>query len=159
MCDDLAAEDPAQTAESEQKRRGFLHATAAAAGAAALLKKIPRLPLRSSARAVTADGTSAYSMAMHIHSSFSEQSGSMDSQLFQAAKNSVDVLWWTDHDHRMDGIGYRKTVHFTSLTAEKGGAGEGGPWTWTKAVSGPLGTGSAGGIVATPASPGDPVAS
>ena len=158
MCDDQAAANPAGTAESELSRRGFLHATAAVAGAAAVLRRIPRLPLRSAARAVTADGTSAYSMAMHIHSSFSEQSGSMDSQLFQAAKNSVDVLWWTDHDHRMDGIGYRKTVHFTSLTAEKGGAGEGGPWTWTKAQSGPVASGS-GAIVGTPASPSDPVAS
>jgi len=157
VCDDQAAADPAGTAESELSRRGFLHATAAVAGVAALAKKVPRLALRSSARAVTADGTSAYSMAMHIHSSFSEQSGSMDSQLFQAAKNSVDVLWWTDHDHRMDGIGYRKTVHFTSLTGEKPAAGEGGPWTWIKRQSGPVASGS-GGIVATPASPSDPVA-
>ena len=103
-----------------------MYGTAAAAAAAALS---PRLPLRSAARAAAADGTSAYSMAMHMHSSFSEQSGSMDSQLFQAATNSVDVLWWTDHDYRMDGIGYRETVHFTSLTAESGGLGQGGPWT------------------------------
>jgi hypothetical protein len=27
----------------------------------------------------------------------------MDAQLFQATKNAVDVLWWTDHDHRMLG--------------------------------------------------------
>jgi hypothetical protein len=156
MCDDQAA-NPAGTAESELSRRGFLHATAAVAGAAAVLGRRPRLPLRSAARAVSADGTSAYSMAMHIHSSFSEQSGSMDSQLFQATKNSVDVLWWSDHDHRMLGLGYRKTVHFTSLTAEKPAAGEGGPWTWTKRQSGPIANGS-GGIVSTPASPSDPVA-
>ena len=37
-------------------------------------------------------------MAMHIHSSFSEQYGSMDGQLYQAALNAVDVLWWSDHD-------------------------------------------------------------
>jgi hypothetical protein len=97
-------------------------------------------------------------MAMHVHSSFSEQDGSMDAQLFQATKNSVDVLWWTDHDARMDGIGYRKTVHFTSLTAESGGPGEGGPWTWTKTVSGPLASSSGGGIVTSPASPTDTVA-
>jgi hypothetical protein len=135
-----------------------LHGTAVAAAAAALFRKIPRLPLRSAAREVAADGTSAYSMAMHVHSSFSEQSGSMDSQLFQAATNSVDVLWWTDHDARMDGIGYRQTVHFTSLTAENGGPGQGGAWTWTKAESGPVASGSGGGIVGTPCSPNDPVA-
>ncbi len=169
MCDDQLAANPeerpaADSAEnlaggsgSELSRRSLLHATTAVAGAAALLRRIPRLPLRSPARAVAADGKSAYSMAMHIHSSFSEQSGSMDSQLFQAAKNSVDVLWWTDHDHRMDGIGYRRTVHFTSLTAEKGGPGQGGPWKWTKAERGPVASGS-GGIVGSPSSPGDPVA-
>lgn len=126
--------------------------------AAAFLWRFPRLPLRSAARDVAADGTSAYSMAMHVHSSFSEQNGSMDSQLFQATKNSVDVLWWTDHDARMDGIGYRQTVHFTSLTAESGGPGQGGPWTWTKTESGPVASSSGGGIVTTPSSPNDPVA-
>jgi hypothetical protein len=138
-------------------RRSFMHATAAVAAGAALLGKFPRIPLNSPARAVTADGSSAYSMAMHIHSSFSEQDGSMDSQLFQAATNSVDVLWWTDHDHRMDGINYRDTVHFTSLTSEKGAAGQGGAWKWTKAESGPAASTSAGGIVTNPCSPNDPV--
>jgi len=98
----------------------------AAAGAVGLPgRPLRRLPLRSSARAVTADGTNAYSMAMHIHSSFSEQNGSMDGQLYQARLNAVDVCWWTDHDHRMDGIGYRDVTHFTSFS-ETGGPGQGG---------------------------------
>jgi hypothetical protein len=123
------------------------------AAAAALA---PRLSLRSAARAAAADGTFAYSMAMHIHSSFSEQSGSMDCQLFQAVKNSVDVLWWTDHDYVMDHIGWRDVVHFTSLTAESGGPGHGRPWVWQRAESGPLAGSSGGGIVANPCSPSDP---
>ena len=135
-----------------------MHASAGAAAAAALLRQFPRLPLRSPARPVSAGGLSAYSMAMHVHSSFSEQDGSMDSQLFQATKNSVDVLWWTDHDTRMDGIGYRQVVHFTSLTKESGGPGQGRPWDWTKVTSGPLGSQSTGGIVQDPSSPSDPVA-
>jgi len=135
-----------------------MHASAGAAAAAALLRQFPRLPLRSPARPVSVDGLSAYSMAMHVHSSFSEQDGSMDSQLFQATKNSVDVLWWTDHDTRMDGIGYRQVVHFTSLTKESGGPGQGRPWDWTKVTSGPLGSQSTGGIVQNPSSPSDPVA-
>ena len=135
-----------------------MHASAGAAAAAALLRQFPRLPLRSPARPVSVDGLSAYSMAMHVHSSFSEQDGSMDSQLFQATKNSVDVLWWTDHDTRMDGIGYRQVVHFTSLTKESGGPGQGHPWDWTKVTSGPLGSQSTGGIVQNPSSPSDPVA-
>jgi hypothetical protein len=135
-----------------------MHASAGAAAAAALLRQFPRLPLHSPARPVSAGGLSAYSMAMHVHSSFSEQDGSMDSQLFQAAKNSVDVLWWTDHDTRMDGIGYRQVVHFTSLTQESGAPGQGRPWDWTKVTSGPLGSQSGGGIVQNPSSPSDPVA-
>jgi hypothetical protein len=135
-----------------------MHASAGAAAAAALLRQFPRLPLSSPARPVSAGGLSAYSMAMHVHSSFSEQDGSMDSQLFQATKNSVDVLWWTDHDTRMDGIGYRQVVHFTSLTHERGGPGQGRPWDWTKVTSGPLGSQSTGGIVQSPSSPSDPVA-
>ena len=124
MCDDQTANHPSTTAETGMSRRHFLQATAGAA-AAGLLRRFPRLHLRSADRPVAADGTSAYSMAMHVHSSFSEQSASMDSQLFQASTNSVDVLWWTGHDARMDGIGYRATVHFTSLTKESGGAGQG----------------------------------
>jgi hypothetical protein len=158
MCDDHGATDPQAIAESELSRRRFMHATAAAAMLGRILRPRPRLGLRSAARDVAVDGRNAYSMAMHIHSSFSEQSGSMDSQLFQAASNSVDVLWWTDHDARMDGIGYRRTVHFTSLTAETGGPGERGPWTWRKTESGPLASSSGGGIVGTPSSPNDPVA-
>jgi hypothetical protein len=131
---------------------------AALAAMVTLGRRPPRLPLRSAARPLAANGTSAYSMAMHIHSSFSEQSGSMDSQLYQAALNSVDVLWWTDHDHRMDGLDYRNTVHFTSLTSEDGGPGQGGPWTWQKRESGPLSATSGGGIVTSPSSPNDPVA-
>ena len=103
-------------------RRTFIHSAAVVGAAAAVgLPRglTPRLPLRSPARAVTADGTSAYSMAMHIHSSFSEQNGSMDGHLSQATKNAVDVLWWTDHDHRMDAINYRDVTHFTSFS-EKG---------------------------------------
>ena len=135
-----------------------MHASAGVAAAAALLRRFPRLPLRSPARPVSVDGLSAYSMAMHVHSSFSEQDGSMDGQLFQATKNSVDVLWWTDHDTRMDGIGYRQVVHFTSLTKESGGPGQGRAWDWTKVTSGPLGSQSTGGIVQSPNSPSDPVA-
>jgi hypothetical protein len=96
-------------------------------------------------------------MAMHLHSSFSEQDGSMDSHLYQAVLNAVDVVWWTDHDHRMAAMGYRKTVHFTSLTAESGGPGEGKAWTWDKVESGPLASTSGGGIVTSPSSPNDPV--
>jgi hypothetical protein len=160
MCDDHVSAGGPAAAGQGMTRRNFMHATAATAAGAALLRQSsripPRLPLRSAARPVTRDGTSAYSMAMHIHSSFSEQTGSMASQLYQAATNSVDVLWWTDHDFRMDNVHYRDVVHFTSLTKEKGGPGQGGAWDWQQVQSGPVGYQSGGGIVQQPASPNDP---
>ncbi len=138
----------------------MLHGAGALAAAAVMLGRLPRrLPPRSLARPAALDGSLlAYSMAMHIHSSFSEQSGSMDSQFYQAALNAVDVLWLTDHDHRMDGINYRNTVHFTSLTGEQGATGQGGKWTWQLHKSGLMSKASAGKIVTTPCSPNDPVA-
>ncbi|MBO0885115.1 MAG: twin-arginine translocation signal domain-containing protein, partial [Mycobacterium sp.] len=149
MCDD----------QGGVSRRTFIHGVAVVGAAAAVglpggLR--PRLPLHSPDRAVGADGTAGYSMAMHIHSSFSEQNGSMDGHLSQAVRNAVDVLWWTDHDHMMDAINYRNTTHFTSF-AEKGAPGQGGAWNWRVVKSGPNKTTSTGGIVATPCSPKDPV--
>lgn len=156
MCDDQ--HPPGQDdAGSGLSRRHFLHGTAAVAAATALFREIPRLPLRSAARPAAADGTSAYSMAMHVHSSFSEYDGSMQSQMYQAAANAVDVLWWTDHDARMEGHGYRDVVHFTSLDHERGGPGQGIAWKWEVVKSGPLAAGSGGGIVTNPCSPNDPV--
>jgi hypothetical protein len=137
-------------------RRGFLQVSAGSAAAVALLPRSARLPLHSPARAVTAGGASAYSMAMHIHSSFSEFNGSMDTHLAQAALNAVDVVWWTDHDWRMEGVNYRDVTHFTSFR-ELGAGGQGGKWSWSKHESGPNTGASTGGIVSTPCSPNDPV--
>jgi hypothetical protein len=98
-------------------------------------------------------GTSPLSMAMHVHSSFSEYTGSMDAHLFQATRNAVDVIWWTDHDARMSAHDYRSAVHFTSLTAEKT---DGAAWDWTPQTTGSPSS-QAGGIVSSPSSPNDPV--
>jgi hypothetical protein len=149
MCDDHAP----------VSRREFLYG-AAALGAVAAMRLpggfTPRLALHSPERAAGLGGTNAYSMAMHIHSSFSEQNGSMDGHLAQATANAVDVCWWTDHDYLMDAINFRDVTHFTSFS-EKGAAGQGGAWTWTVVKSGPNTTASTGGIVSTPCSPKDPV--
>jgi hypothetical protein len=162
MCNDHGPGQPAGPQDCGVTRREAISAAAIAAAGGALHgasgHPAARLPLHSPAREVSAGGRSAYSMAMHVHSSFSEQSGSMDSQLYQAATNGVDVLWWTDHDARMLGIGYRRTVHFTSLTSEPGGHGQRGAWHWTAQRSGPLAGSSGGGIVHVPSSPADPVA-
>jgi hypothetical protein len=160
MCDDHAMvlddnppAEPAKPVRSPDRvtRRRFMQTTLAAAGSVLL----PAALARQTALAGRADGTSAFSMAMHIHTSFSEQSGSIAAHLAQALDNEVDVLWLTDHDHRMLEIGYRNVVHFTSLTAE---ATDGEPWQWQQQVAGPLTASSSGGIVTDPASPNDSVA-
>ena len=159
MCDDhlLSNERDDHGGSSSLSRRGFLHGTAAAAAVAVtggIVGVTRRLPLGSPVRPQAAGGN-AYSMAMHIHSSFSELSGSMQAQVTQAVQNSVDVLWWTDHDWRMDGYYYRDVVHFTSLTGEQGGPGQGSPWHWQAKQSGPLSS-QQGGIVGSPVTPDDP---
>src|SRR5215475_10517594 len=113
MCDDRQPGGGPESVGSRVSRRNFLGGMAAA-----LLPQLPwaaRLPLRSAARPVAANGMSAYSLAMHVHSSFSEFDGSMDAPLWQATQNAVDVLWWTEHDQRLNDLGYRRTAHFTSL--------------------------------------------
>ena len=147
--------DHAPVAGPQLTRRGLLVAAGAGAAAAVVLGE----GWQTRARAVappsnvpTFDGLTSQSMAMHVHSSFSEGVGSMEAQLAQAQLNGVNVLWWTDHDQRMQQRGYRNVVHFTSLTAERT---DGVAWAWQKRTSGPLAS-SSGGIVAA-GSPNDPI--
>ena len=142
----------------EFSRRRFLAYSASLAAIAVGFPEWPRTVFASRSPFADAAGTLPVSMAMHIHSSFSEQYGSMEGHLLQAQQNAVDVIWWTDHDYRMSGTGYRKTVHFTSLTAEKPAPGEGGAWQLQLMRTGPLNSHhSTGGIVTSPSSPLDPV--
>jgi hypothetical protein len=93
----------------------------------------------------------AVSMAMHIHSTFSEGTASMDAHLQQAAALGVDVIWWTDHDFRMQGIGYRNAVRFEGLSEPENGL----DWDWKKFVEGTLKS-QATSFVAEPHSPDEP---
>jgi len=136
MCDDQTANHPSTTAETGMSRRHFLQATAGAA-AAGLLRRFPRLHLRSADRPVAADGTSAYSMAMHVHSSFSEQSASMDSQLFQASTNSVDVLWWPATTLAWTASATAPRCNFTSLTRRAAAPARVVLGIWTKTTRAP----------------------
>jgi hypothetical protein len=63
-------------------------------------------------------GSELITMAMHVHASFSERTGSMEAQLSEAEANNVNVLWWTEHDWRMAATCYRTQVSFDSLTDE-----------------------------------------
>ena len=67
-------------------------------------------------------------MAMHVHASASEGPGSMEAQLVQAARCGVDVLWWTEHDHRMSAHDAATLIRFSGLTETPPDAAE---WTWT----------------------------
>jgi hypothetical protein len=152
MCEDHAAVDAdGEPGVGRSSRRTVLTAAALSALSAAGLPRFDRW--WPSAAAASIDG--AYSMAMHIHSSFSEKYGSMDGQLFEAARNNVDVIWWTDHDTKMSGITDKNVVHFTSLTNE---TTDGTPWQWQQKRVGSLTSASAGGIVSSPASPRDTIA-
>ena len=52
------------------------------------------------------------SMAMHLHAAFSEKTASFEAHLAEARKLGVDVLWWTDHDFRVNAHGYREAVGY-----------------------------------------------
>ncbi|MCA9309860.1 MAG: hypothetical protein KDA21_01560, partial [Phycisphaerales bacterium] len=56
---------------------------------------------RAQGAGVTWRGKTAYSVQMHIHGSMSEGTGSMETQTWEARNAGVDVLWWSDHDHRI----------------------------------------------------------
>jgi hypothetical protein len=89
-------------------------------------------------------------MAMHIHACFSEGDGSMEAHLHQAQLNGIDVIWWTEHDHRMVAREYLTAVHFNGLSEFVGDTGV----TWRSHYSGLLSSSSAK-IVTSPVSPND----
>ncbi len=51
-----------------------------------------------------------YSVQLHVHGSFSEGVGSIDSHGHEARDVGVDVLWWSDHDFRI--ASYRHVTRF-----------------------------------------------
>jgi hypothetical protein len=68
----------------------------------------------------------------------------------------MDVLWWTEHDWRLDGTYLWLVDSFTSLRGPTTGNGR-KPGAWVPQETGPSGPGSGGGIVTRPCSPNDPV--
>ena len=80
------------------------------------------------------------SMAMHVHSSFSEGTGSMDAQLERGPMTGVDVVWWTDHDWRWWVTAIDRSCTSRRFTETENGND---PLTWTQAKSGSLSSSSA----------------
>ena len=92
-------------------RRALLRA-AAVGGLGVPLLSGCTAPARPSAPAPTGTGAPV-SVAMHLHSSYSEGTASMAAHLDQARRLGVDVLFWTDHDYRVSAQGYRRPAEKT----------------------------------------------
>jgi len=71
-------------------------------------------------------------LAMHLHSSFSEGVASMAAHLEQARRLGVDVLFWTDHDFRVSAQGHRRRLGLTGWTDREHGV----DLTWRQWVDG-----------------------
>ena len=138
------------------RRTLVLGGAAAAAGVAGLGFAIGR-PLMARPSGATSAGTpvpgtlSPVSMAMHIHGSFSEGQASMAAHLAQAERLGVDVLWWTDHDWRVNAYGYRRAVRFDGMEELEDDLW----WRWAEEREGPL-DGGGGEFVSEPRSPDEP---
>lgn len=96
------------------------------------------------------------SMAMHMHSCFSEGGSyaaggggaSMMSQLEEATRLGLDVLWYSDHDWRMQAYGYYDGIAFDGTT-------EDGNLAWFVHNEGPV-TATSHEFVEEPRSPAEP---
>jgi hypothetical protein len=99
----------------EISRRSFLAGSASivALGASAGILR-PQTAFATAAE--RASPLSFVSMAMHLHASFSEGVGSMAGHLSQAVATGVDVVWWTEHDWRMQSRGYVSSIGFAAYS-------------------------------------------
>ncbi len=58
----------------------------------------------------------AYSVQLHTHASLSENNGSIEWHAAKAQDAGVDVIWWTDHDWRVNQTGYTEAYDFENCT-------------------------------------------
>jgi hypothetical protein len=63
---------------------------------------------------------SAFSLALHIHGSMSEQFGSMEWHTAKAESLGVDVIWWSDHDGLLSNWRRMNRYDFESAVWEPG---------------------------------------
>jgi hypothetical protein len=141
----MSGEEQQMTGGPHVGRRAFLGAASAFAlsGVGVAVSPAPALAVRGD--------RFPYRMAMHLHACFSEGDGSMQAHLQQAVDTGVDVVWWTEHDHRMVARNYLTTVHFNGLTETTDGARV----VWRSTTEGSLSQSSAT-IVTSPVSATDP---
>jgi hypothetical protein len=77
-------------------------------------------------RAEEAPSERAWSVQLHLHGSFSEGEGSLDSHGYEATDVGCDVLWWSDHDFRITGHEHVSRFGFESWEEP---LGRNEPWT------------------------------
>ncbi len=135
------------TGERRISRRTVLRGAATSAALAGAGVAVG--PLRAQASR-SDDGLVPTRMAMHVHAAFSEGIGSMQAHLAEAERTGVQVVWWTEHDHRMVARGFLSDVHFDALTESSNGASV----TWRPSNQGSFSRSSAS-IVTKPVSPND----
>lgn len=101
---------------SSRSRR--LLALAVACAAIASFTAAPRPPEAPSSRVVRVGGSypdeALYSLALHMHGSMSEQSGSWEWHTAKAESAGVDIIWWTDHDWRLTSVRSMRRYDFES---------------------------------------------
>jgi hypothetical protein len=68
---------------------------------AALAAAFAALAVHACRDAGDAGSERAWSVQLHVHGSFSEGEGSIDSHSWEARDVGCDVVWWSDHDFRL----------------------------------------------------------
>ena len=119
--------------------RSLLHPAAAAA-----------VPATSTTSPRNEQGLLSHRHAMHVHTSYSEGSGSLEAQIAEASRNGFDTLWTTDHDWRMSAHQAPEAFHFPALSERMAG----GTFSWQPQAVGSLSSRS-GGVTTGAASPDD----
>ena len=76
----------------------------------------PSASTAAPAAAASSDAERPISVQLHVHGSFSEGIGSIDSHSWEATDVGADVIWWSDHDFRITGHGHVSTFGFEDET-------------------------------------------
>ena len=105
---------PARRSLLPGRRRPISHAASAADALHAA---------RAAAPVTTPAAERAYSVQLHVHGSFSEGVGSIDSHSHEATDVGADVIWWSDHDFRITSYGHVSTFGFEDMTEPMPGDG------------------------------------
>lgn len=83
----------------------------------------PPTPPAAAAPVTAPSAERAYSVQLHVHGSFSEGVGSIDSHSHEATDVGADVIWWSDHDFRITSYGHVSTFGFEDMTEPMPGDG------------------------------------